>query len=79
MKTNKYNTRKNNKRLDYDNKIRYILIFYNKSSYKYETLYNSLFEIIYCWKNGMVTLQTGGIQIRYNIPHIKTYKIDNQC
>ena len=51
----------------------------NKSSYKYETLYNSPLDIIQCWTDGTVTLQMGEIQIRYNIPHIKTYKSDNQC
>ena len=46
MKTNKDNTRKNNKRVDYDYNIRDIFMFNNKSLYKFETPYNGLSEII---------------------------------
>ena len=79
MKINKDNTRKNIEKVGYDYKIRDILMLNNTSSYKYETPYNGISEIIKCWTIGMVTLQMRTIQIGYNIPHIKTYRIDSQC
>ena len=79
MKINKDNTRKNIEKVGYDYKIRDILMLNNTSSYQYGTPYNGISEIIKCWTIGMVTLQMRTIQIGYNIPHIKTYRIDSQC
>ena len=49
----------------------------NKTTYKYETIYNIIFKITQFWINGMVTLKMGAIKIRYNIRGMKTYKIEN--
>ena len=57
MKINKDNTRKNIEKVGYDYKIRDILMLNNTSSYKYETPYNGISEIIQCWTIGMVTLK----------------------
>ena len=79
MEINKDNTHNFFKIVGYEYKIRDILMLNNTSSYKYETPYNGISEITHCWTNGMITLQMGTIQIRYNIHHIKTYKTDNLC
>ena len=77
MKINKDNTRKKIKVVNYDYNTRDILMLNNRSSYKYEYVDNGISNIVQCWTNGMVTLQMGAIQIRYNINHIKTYRIDS--
>ena len=48
----------------------------NHAAYKYETPYKGPFVITHCFANGMVKLQCGAINIRYNICCINPYKSD---
>ena len=73
---NRYNTRKNRHRVDYDYKVGYNAMLTKHNAYKYETPYVGPFVIKRCWTNGMVSLQVGTTKIRYNIRPIKPYKSD---
>ena len=44
---------------------------------KYDTPYKGSFVIVQCFTNGMVNLQCGPTNIRYNIHQIKPYNLDN--
>ena len=48
----------------------------NNAAFKYDTSYKGIFEIEKCWSNGMVTLQYGATNIRYNIRRINPYTSD---
>ena len=48
----------------------------NHAAYKYKTPYKGTFVIKRCFTNGMVKLQYGATEIRYNIRRIKPYKYD---
>ena len=48
-----------------------------KTAYKYETPYKFRFVITQCFTNGMVNLQCGAIQIKYNIRRINSYKVED--
>ena len=48
------------------------------TSNKYETPYTEPFVITQCFTNGMVSFQIGAAEIRYNIRHIKPYKLDTK-
>ena len=50
----------------------------NHTAYKYETLYKGPFVITQFFTNGMVNLQDGATQIKYNIRWIKPYKSDTK-
>ena len=72
-KMNKYNIRKNIKRVYQDYKFRDKVMLNNNSDLKYQTTYKDPFYITQCCKNDTVKLQYGWIKIRYNIRQIKTY------
>ena len=76
MQINKYNIRKNIKIVDHYDKVGDKVVITNNAAYKYGTPYNGPSLIAQCWTNGMVTLQYGPKQIRYNIRRIKPYTYD---
>ena len=49
------------------------VIFRRNQAYKYETLFQGLYEIIQTWMNGTVTIQTGAVTARLNIHRLKPY------
>ena len=77
-KMNKYNIRKNIKRVYQDYKFRDKVMLNNNSDLKYQTTYKDPFYITQCCKNDTVKLQYGWIKIRYNIRQIKTYISDTK-
>ena len=66
-KINKYNIRKNSKRVDHDYKVKDKVTINIDAAFKYEIPYKGTFEITQCCTNGMVMLKCGAIKIRYNI------------
>ena len=76
MQINKYNIRKNIKRVDHEYKVIEKVMLTKNAAYKYEITYNGRFVMNKCWTNGMVTLQCGPIRIMHIIRHIKPYKPD---
>ena len=44
-----------------------------RSVYEYESPFRVPYEIVQTWTNRTVTLQTGAVTHRINIPNIKTY------
>ena len=49
-----------------------------KTVYKHKTQYTYPFLIMQCFTNAKLELQYGTTQIRYNIRHINTYKLDTK-
>ena len=76
MQINKYNIRKNNKRVDNDYNVLDKVVITNKSGCKYETSYTGTFVIKQCCNNVVVTLQYGAIKIRHDIRCMKPHTSD---
>ena len=62
--TNRYNTRENKHRVDYEYKFIDKVILNNHTAYKYETPYKFHFVITQCFTNGLVMLQYSATEIR---------------
>ena len=56
INANKYNIYEKIKGVDHNYKVGNKFMINNHTTYKNETLYKGPFVIIYCWTNGMVTL-----------------------
>ena len=56
---NKYNTRKNRHRVDYDYKVGDKVMITQHTAYKYKTPYIGPFVITKFWTNGMISLKIG--------------------
>ena len=69
---------KNGHKVDHDYKVRDNVMLTNHTAYKYETPYKGPFVITQCFIIGIVNLQCGVVQIRYNILCIKPYKFDTK-
>ena len=50
----------------------------NNTAYIYETPYECPFVIKQCFTNGVVHLQFGEVQVKYNIRRKKPYKSDSK-
>ena len=50
----------------------------NHTAYKYDMSYKGPFLITQCFTNGMLMLQYGATDIRYNIRRIKPYNPDTK-
>ena len=50
----------------------------NHTAYKYEMRYKGPFVITQFLSNGMVNLQCGAIQIKYNVRLINPYQLDTK-
>ena len=73
---NKYNMRKNSKRVYHNFKFVYKVMLINNANLKYKYPYIGTFDITQCYTNGTVTLQYSAIKIRYNIGSTKPYTSD---
>ena len=78
MQINRDDTQYNKHRVDYDYKVGGNVMLTHRTSYKYETPYSGNFLITQCLTNGMVNLQCGAIQIKYNILCIRPFKFDTK-
>ena len=74
----KYNIRENIHRVDYKYKVRDNVMLTKHTAYKDETPYTGTFVITECFTIGTVELQYGATKNRYNICHIKPYKLDTK-
>ena len=75
---NKYNTRKNEQRVEDNYKVRDKVMLNKHTKYKYETPYMDPFVITRCWTNGTVSLKMGVREIRHDICGIIPYKSDTR-
>ena len=61
LQIEKYIIHKNSTRIDYNYRVGYKVMPKNKTSYKYETPFRGLYEMVQTWKNRRVTLQMGSV------------------
>ena len=74
MQKEKYVIHKNFTRIYHDYRVGYQSIIRNNASFKYETTFKGMYEIVQTWTNRTVTLKMGAVTTRIKIQRINPYR-----